>query len=188
MDRMRLSIQQTNALIGMESRDATISIRSQKGELSIEQPKATMDIQSPQGELVIDSSKAMDALGTGPHMRFMNYIASQSHNVLLQAISRIVEDGNRMAQITNSRNAFADNASDVFARKNPIVYTTPASCLNVEIQYYPQKPIVHIEQQRPIINYTPHTPEIQYNPGFLNIYLRQKNSIQFSVSKYNMYA
>ncbi|TCZ76843.1 hypothetical protein E0485_12740 [Paenibacillus albiflavus] len=188
MDRLRLSIHQTNALIGMESKDSSISMRSPHGELSIEQPKAKMDIQSPKGELVIDSSKALDALAMGPHLRFMNNIYSQSPNVLQQAISKIVEDGNRMIQITNPRNAFADNAADVFTRKNPIEYATPASCLNVEVQYYPQKPIVHIEQQRPIINYTPHMPEIQYNPGFLNIYLQQKNSIQFSVSKYNMYA
>lgn len=188
MDRIRLSIHQTNALIGMESKDSTISMRSPRGELSIEQPKAELNIQSPRGELVIDSSKALDALGIGPHLRFMNNIYSQMDNVLLQAISKIVEDGNRMAQISNPRNAFADLAGDVFLRENPVSYTTQASPLNVDIQYYPNKPTINVEQHRPIINYTPHTPEIQYNPGFLNIYLRQKNSIQFEVSKYNMYA
>ncbi|RKP47256.1 hypothetical protein D7Z26_23405 [Cohnella endophytica] len=187
MENLRLSIHQTNALIGMESRRATIDIRSPRGELSIQQPQAKVEMESPPGELIIDSTRAQDALGVGPHLRFMSNMYSQMQNVYLQALGNIVQDGNRMAQITNPRNAFADIARDVFQEKSPIRYTTEASCFNVQIDYIPHKVNIQVKPQRAIIEYTPHKPEITYNPGNLDIYLRQKNSIQFEVTSYDRF-
>ncbi|MEB3102343.1 DUF6470 family protein [Ferviditalea candida] len=187
MNDLRLSIRQTYAQIGIRTHRASQDIHSNKGDLSIQQPQAKMDIQQPGGELTIDSSAAWTALGIGPNLEWTNFIYSQSKSIALQAIARIVEEGNRMAQITNPRNAFADLAKDVYFRENPVEYVGEASYFNVKVHYQPRAPIINIEPQKPQIQYTPNKPEVQYNPGSIEMYLQQKNSINIQVSQYDLY-
>ncbi|MBP3966769.1 DUF6470 family protein [Paenibacillus lignilyticus] len=183
----RLSIHQTYAQIGIQTNNASLEMQSPPGDLSIEQPPAIVDIQSPRGELEVDSTAAFTALGTGPHLDWMNSIYSQYKNVALQAIAKIVEDGNRMAQISNPNNAFAELAREAFHHQNRIVYTGEASIDNVRVRYTPHAPIINIEAQKPIIEYTPRKPETQYHPGSVEVYLRQRNSVEFSVGEYDKY-
>lgn len=187
LEFLRLSIHQTNAQIGIQTQAADQDIHSQKGDLSIQQSPAKMEMESPAGELEIDSSAAWTALGVGPHLEWMNSIYSQSKSVVLQAIAKIVEDGNRMAQITNHQDAFADLALDVFQRENPIEYAGEPSCLNVKVQYRAHSPIINIEPQKTEIQYTPNKPEVQYHPGSVDVYVKQKNSIDIQVSQYDWY-
>ncbi|KIL40650.1 hypothetical protein SD70_12090 [Gordoniibacillus kamchatkensis] len=187
MNDLRLSIHQTFAQIGIQTYRASQEMQLPKGDLQIQQPKAQIDIHSPPGQLQIDSSEAWSALGVGPNLAWNSMIYSQCQSVALQAIAKTVEDGNRMAQITNHGDAFADIASDVFERQNPIEYTGNPAYDNVKITYTPQKPEIHIEAQHPIIQYTPQKPDIQYNPGSVDIYLKQKQAIDISVTKYDIY-
>jgi hypothetical protein len=187
MEFLRLSIHQTFGQIGIQTQLASQDIRSPRGDLSIQQPSAKMDIQSPRGELEIDSSAAWAALGKGNHLEWMSSIYSQCKSVALQAIAKTVEDGNRMARITNHQNAFADLASDVYQRVNPIVYAGEPSYFNVKMQYTPRAAIINIEPQKAEIQYTPSKPEIQYNPGSVDIYMMQMNSIDIQVSQYDWY-
>jgi hypothetical protein len=184
---LRLSIHQTYGQIGVETHWASQDIRSPHGDLQIQQPHAQMNIQSPHGELQIDQSAAWSALAKGSVLQLNNSIYSQIPGVVLQAIAKTVEDGNRMAQITTPSDAFADIAGDVFQRENPIEYVTGAAYDNVKINYVPREPEISFTPQKPHVQYTPHKPEIQYNPGNVDIYMRQKNSIQITVSRYDLY-
>ncbi|MFC5700881.1 DUF6470 family protein [Cohnella faecalis] len=187
MNDLRLSIRQTNAQIGINTQWASQDRQAPLGEQSIRQPMAKMDIRQPMGELTIDSTAAYIGLGQGPHLQFMNSIYSQSESVLLQAIAKIVADGNRMAQITNPNNAFAEIASRAIPTSSPYQYLGDASCLNVKINYKANAPIINIEAQSPQIEYTPRSPEVQYNPGSVEIYLKQRNSIDIQVTQYDLY-
>ncbi|RAP73935.1 DUF6470 family protein [Paenibacillus montanisoli] len=187
MELPRLSIHQTYAKIGIQTQAASLDIQSPPGELSIQQPQAKMEIESSRGELEIDSSEAWAALGMGSNLEWLNSIYSQCKSIALQAIAKIVEDGNRMAQITNPNNAFAELARDAFQRKNPIQYVGEASVDHVRLHYRAHAPIINIEPQLPLIEYTAHKPEIQYHPGSVEVYLKQKNSVEIRVSEYDKY-
>ncbi|BBH23906.1 hypothetical protein Back11_52510 [Paenibacillus baekrokdamisoli] len=187
MEFLRLSIHQTNAQIGIQTQLAGQDIHSRAGDLSIQQPPAKVEMESPAGELEIDSSEAWAALGKGPHLEWLNSIYSQSKSVALQAIAKMVEDGNRMAQITNHQNAFADLAQDVYQRKNPIEYAGEPSYFNVKVHYQSHSPIINIEPQKAEIQYSPNKPEVQYNPGSVDVYVKQKNAIDIQVSQYDWY-
>ncbi|UUZ97592.1 DUF6470 family protein [Paenibacillus sp. P25] len=150
-------------------------------------PPARMDFHSEPGELQIDSSAAWAALGVGNHMEWLHTIYSQMPQIALQAIAKIVEDGNRMAQITNPKNAFADIAKGAFPPKNPVQYVGPASSMNVKVHYEAKKPITNIEPVKPNIQYIPGKVDIQYHPGSVEIYMKQMNSIDIQVTNYDLY-
>lgn len=187
LNLLRLSISQVYGQIGIDTHNASQSMESPRGDLSIEQPQAAMSIEQPSGELTVDSTEAWNALGEGPHLQFMSNIYSQSSSIALQGIARRVEEGNRMAQITNGSNAFAEIAFNNLHDSNPIEYTTGASNLNVKLNYDAKPAIIDIEPQEANIQYTPKKPDIQYNPGSVEIYMKQMNSIDIQVSEYNFY-
>ncbi|NEN85109.1 DUF6470 family protein [Paenibacillus elgii] len=187
MDLLRLSIRQAFGQIGIQTQNATTDIRSPMGQLSIEQQPAQMDFHSEPGELSIDSSAAWSALGSGPHLEWLNSIYSQLPNIALQGIAKIVENGNRMAQIHNPRNAFAEIAQNAFSDDSPIEYVGPASNMNVKVHYEARPAVTNIEPGKVNIEYTPMKPEVQYNPGRVEIYMKQMNWIDIQVTNYDWY-
>lgn len=186
MQLLRLSIHQTYGQIGIETHWASQEIESPPGQLSIHQEPARMSIHSEPGTLTIDSSDAWAAYAKGGHLRWENYIYSQMKEVVLRGIAKIVEDGKRMADITNPTNAFADLAKD-WMEGSGINYVEPASLDNVKIDYQPHQTQIEIQPQKADIEYEPQKPNIQYIPGDVSIYLRQKQSIDIHVSEYNWY-
>ncbi|MFC0212907.1 DUF6470 family protein [Paenibacillus chartarius] len=184
---LRLSIRQTFGQIGIQTNEGSVSMESTRGEMQIQQPPAKVEMQSPAAVLTIDSSAAWDALGVGPNLATMSRIYSQSSSIALQAIAKIVADGNRMAQITNPNNAFAELAADVFERESPIQIAGEPGYNNVKVQIEAQKPTIDIQAQKPVIQYTPGNVNIQYTPGNVDIYMRQQNSIKISVSRYDIF-
>lgn len=187
MELYRLSIRQQFSQIGVNTTNAEVQRSSSPGELVIDQEPAQMAIESHQGALQIDSGDAWAAYAKGGHLRWLNYVYSQSKQMVLQGIARIVEDGNRMGQVTNRADAVADLA---LAHQNdewPVQYLEDASYLNVHIRYEPRKPDIRIEAQIPKIEYKPMQVKTEYKPGDVDIYLRQRNAIDIQVSKYDWY-
>ncbi len=153
----------------------------------MQQPMASIDIESPPGELSVDSTEALKALGKGPHLAWMNSIYSQIPSLFLQGLAKTVEEGNRMAQLTNPRNPFAELAASSFQSGNQINYLGEASIDNVRVRYQAHKPIINIEAQKPQIDYTPFKTEFTYTRGSVEVYLTQRNSVEFHVGEYDQY-
>lgn len=187
MNLLRLSIQQTYGQIGIQTHNASLDIQSPRGEQSIVQHPAELDFHAESGQLTIDSSNAWAALGKGPHMEWLNSIYSQVPNIFLQGLAKIVEDGNRMAQISNPENAFAAIARDWNQRLGSIEYASTPSYFNVKVQYTANAPQTNIEPVKADIQYTPKKPEVQYTPGSVESYMKQMNSIAIKVTEYDMY-
>lgn len=188
MNDLRLSIRQTHAAIGMESTRSRQMMESPRGEQEIVQPAAELNFSTTPSNLQVDSSEAWMALGKGPHMDWNERLYGQMKSVFLQNLSQTVEAGKRMAQITNSRSAFADLGRANMSRGNPVDYQlgTP-NFNNVKIEYTPSKVETTIEASKVEIHYTPIKPDIQVERGKLDIYLRQKNAIDIEVSTYDWY-
>lgn len=188
MNDLRLSIRQTFAAIGIESKPAQQRIVSPRGDLQIEQPPARMDFASEPGKLQIDSTQAQHALLKGPNLEWSSYIYGQMKQVFLQLLAEKVQEGNRMAQITVPTSAFAEIARNKVFKKNPVQYQPAVpSNDNVRLSYEPGKVSTSIEPSRPEISYTPRKPQIEVDRGRLDIYLRRRNSIDIQVSTYDLY-
>ncbi|MFC4811616.1 DUF6470 family protein [Paenibacillus sp. GCM10023250] len=188
MNDLRLSIRQTYAAIGIESGPAKQEMTSPRGDQQIEQPAAKMDFQSVSGRLEVDSSQAWHALGKGPNLEWSSAVYSQMKSVFLQQLAQKVEEGKRLADLANPRNAFADLARQVYYRSNLVDYQTiKPDYDNVKLSYTPGETSTRIEASPVHIRYEPRKPEIHAERGKLDIYLRQKNSIDIEVSTYDLY-
>jgi hypothetical protein len=188
MNDLRLSIRQTYAAIGIETRPARQQMQSPPGELQIEQPPARMDFSKEPAKLEIDSSQAQHALLMGPYLEWSSFVNGQMKEVFLQQLANKVEEGARLAQITNPRNAFADLAREHVFRRSLVDYRAAVPGYdNVRVHYDPGTVHTDIQTFRPEIRYTPHKPDIQTQQGKTEIYLRQKNSIDIQVTTYDLY-
>jgi len=98
---LRLSIHQTYAAIGMESRPAQQQMESPRGDLQIKQTPARMDFASEPSELQIDSSQAQHALVRGPNLEWNSYVLGQVKSAFLRQLADKVESGHRLAMISN---------------------------------------------------------------------------------------
>lgn len=166
---------------------ARISIDADLGRQNIRQPRATqemvtdlprVEIRQPQGELDIDQSKAWDALGLGNTMESMRRIASQAHNVAMQGIVRIVENGNRLAQIHLDTNPIAEIAEQLTFDFVEFDYYGPASYDNVDVYYTARKPEIMPIEGKVNVRTHPNRPEIEYHRGKLDIYMSQYPKVE----------
>lgn len=174
----QIQIRQQNARLGI---DADI------GKLDIKQPRATfemttelpkLEIHSEQGKLYIDSSKAWDALGHGPALETMSKIYSRAHEVALQGIAKIVEDGNRLAAIQDGGNAIAEIAKERGAEFFEFEFMGDASMDNVDVHYEPGKLDIQVKEGKVNLDTHPNPPEINYTRGKLDIYMMQYPKVE----------
>lgn len=164
-----------------------LGIDADLGQQDIRQPKATfeiattppkLNIHAENGTLTIDSSRAYEALGRGPVLETLNKIYSQAKNVALQGIAKIVENGNRMAQISNPANAFAEIAGNQALDFFEFEFMGDASVNNVVVHYRPGKLYIQVEEGKVDLNTHPNPPEINYTRGKLDIYMMQYPKIE----------
>jgi hypothetical protein len=189
MEFLRLSIRSTQARIGIESPRGELSIVSPPGQLDISSPRVDMQISQPRGELTIDSSAAWLALAKGGPLETSRMLTDQAIERGKQAIDKIVQNGNRMKQITNKSSAVAEIASQAMAHyPEGLRVAGPASNMNVKVQYTPRPPEIETTPMHPVINYNVSKPEINYTPQKVQIYMDQMNSIKMWVSSYDLYA
>lgn len=168
---------------------AKLAIDADLGTQSIRQPRATLEIRTdppkvemkqPRGELTIDQSKAWDALGVGPVLEAFHRIASQARNVAMQGIARIVENGNRLAQIHLDTNPIADIAEQLQFERFEFDYYGSASYDNVDISYTAHKPEITPIEGKVNLYTHPNKPEIEYMRGKLDIYLSQYPRVEMT--------
>lgn len=176
----QIQISQQPALIGIDADLGTQNIRQPRPtyEMQVEQPK--LEIRQPRGELEIDQSRAWDALGQGPILQAMSRIYSQSHDIAMQGIARIVENGNRMAAIHLGGNPIAEIAKDLSISHPEFNYYGEASIDNVDITYTPHKAEISVTDGKVNVNARVNPPEIEYNRGKLDIYMRQYPKVEIT--------
>jgi len=176
-----IQIRQYPAKLGIDADLGQYSIRQPKAKFEIRTEPPKVEIRQPQGELKIDQSKAWDALGLGGIMEAMNRIASQARNVALQGIARIVENGNKLAQIHLEHvNPIADIAEQLRFEHFEFDYYGPASYDNVDVFYTARKPEFRPIEGKVQIHTHPNKPEIDYMRGKLDIYMIQYPKVEIT--------
>jgi hypothetical protein len=173
----------------MESQRGRLQIESKPARLEISSPPVDLQIRQPRSELLVDSSAAWLALGRGGTLETSRLKTAQAVERTEEAIVRIVQKGNRMAQITNKSDAIADVAAEALIQDSEgIRIWGPASNLNVKMQFIPHPAEIEATPRHPRIEFHVSKPDIQYTPGKVRIYMERMNSIRMWVSKFDLYA
>jgi uncharacterized protein YhjY with autotransporter beta-barrel domain len=158
-----------------------LGINADLGTFDMQQPRPTMEItttrpkleqQTTPGLMTIDQSKAWDAMAIGPHLEVMNRIYSQAKDIALQGVARIVQEGNRLADILHG-NAIADIAANYKFEFSEFDFAGPSSFLNVSTRYIPAHTDLEVQDGSIQMNTQVNKPQVNYNRGKLDIYMLQ---------------
>lgn len=166
---MSLSITTPKPQLQIKTTSSRLSIQQPKGEFSITRtnPEISIDRQLPR--VLIDQSRAFSEAGLKRWWELMDEYAKLGKMQALNAIARIVDDGNRMAQIQNKM----PPAIPELALKNS---TTPPFEVNFDI-VPKSRPKIEVEGHLNIdwklgelkISYTLREPIIEYTPSVVDI-------------------
>jgi hypothetical protein len=177
----QIQIHQQYGLLGFKAEPASLTIEQPKATIEMHTKQAVMHIQQPSGTLRIDQSRAWDAVGLGGTLKMLTRIADQMFGIVVNAIAKIVEDGNQMADISNPNNTIpAIVSANAFEPLPEIQYNGEASFLNVSEEYTPSPPIIDPELGQIDFKATPNRPIIESQQGKFNSYLIQRNFVEIT--------
>lgn len=175
----QIQIHQQYAILGFKADPATLNIEQPKATIEMHTKQAIEHIQQPEGELRVDQSRAWDALGVGGVLAMNKRVAGQMFGMAVDAIAKIVEDGNRML---NPRETIPQIAYDnAFEPLPPIQYVGEASFLNVSEEYIPSPVIINPELGEVDFQATPNRPVIESQRGQFNAYMAQRNFVEITL-------
>lgn len=174
----QIQIRQTPALLGIDADLGTQSIEQPRPTFEMEQPRAQMEIHNPLGHFEIDQSAAWDGLGLGGNMKVMNRIYSTAPDIALQGLARIVEEGNRMADLTNPNNPFAELAADWRVSFPEFDIYGEAAYNNVKTDYVRGNFTLNAEAGHVKLHTEVNRPIYEYTRGKLDLYMQQYNKVE----------
>lgn len=166
---MPLTINSTKPQLQITTTNARLNIQQPKGELSITQTKPAMTIDRQLPRVLIDQSQQFSEVGLKKWYELIDEYAQLGRQQALKGIARIVEDGNRMAQIQKRM----PPAIPELAQKN----STPSK-LEFNFDMIPKtRPKIEVEGYLNIdwqlgkteINYKLRKPIVEYTPGRVDI-------------------
>jgi len=172
-------------ILNVATEPIKIEINSQKGSLSLHTtlPKidvqaeaARLEIRQPKGDLKIDSTAFRSSYGIKNFQTFCRDNGQMGKNSALTAVSRIVEDGNRMAQIASGEDAIVEIAADSCFTSAGELSWVPLE--KPEVSYTPNRPQIKFIKGNFKFNVEPGNLETTYQPGKVNVSVAQYPSIK----------
>lgn len=158
--------------------NAQLNLQTTPPKVEMETIPPRLEIRQPRGELTIDSTAYYYSIGLKNITDFGRDNAAYGRQEALKAIAATVEEGNRLAQITNPSNVIADLAFESrFSRRLEIDWA-PIAAPIIRYQANPAQ----IEVIRGKVNYNPQPGIVQgdYQPGKVDIRVTQYPSIDIS--------
>lgn len=168
---MSLNVSTRMPQLQIKTINARLEIQQPKGELLISQTKPTMIVDRQLPRVLIDQSQQFSEAGLKKWHELIDEYVQLGRQQALKGIARIVEDGNRMAQIQRKM----PEAIPELALKN----STPPK-VEVNFDMIPKtRPKIEVEGYLNIdwqlgkveINYIPKKPIVDYIPGRVDISL-----------------
>jgi hypothetical protein len=176
-----IQIHQQYGKIGINTTPAKQEYKQAPPIYEMTRKPAVLDTTNKPGNLTIDQSRAWEALGKGDIFQFTDRIASESKQLALEGIGKIVAKGNRMADIAhNHEDAISEMAFEGVFEDFKFNYEGPFSSDSVDISYEPLRPEVNYKAGSIDVHAQAFPPEINYTPGNVEIYLLQKPSIEIT--------
>ncbi|MEO3947271.1 DUF6470 family protein [Gorillibacterium sp. CAU 1737] len=169
-----IQIQQQYARIGMEANPGRLNIRQPSAELEIRTTPAEFSVQSAAGRLDINQERAWDALGAKNILSTLDRIFGEARNVAWDHVAKIVQEGDRLADLVTSENTLAELGKEEALKFREFNYLTEASSGNVAMNYTPTPVSIEASPGGVSIHVEAHRPEVEYIRGKLDIYVAQQ--------------
>ncbi|WP_163538882.1 DUF6470 family protein [Gracilibacillus sp. YIM 98692] len=175
----QLHIQSQQAKIGIQTRDAQVSIDAGPAQQTIRQPEADLSIQTKPGKLTIDQSKALADVGIIPTEQSIKQNAEEAKQTAIEGVKKRRRQGDELMKIENGGNPLARQAKINGERpeKQFNIGWIP-SWGGVDIDYQPAEVEISAKAIKPQIDSQPTETKLQYTRGSVDTYLEQKNQLE----------
>lgn len=173
-----LKISTTSALIGIKTTPAKLDMKQTKPDInmSIKHPKVEIKSESP--KVIIDQYQCFADAGLKNSLDLTREAAQLGKQAVLQGIERRVSQGKQMAAIHKKFNPISEqakyNAFELF-KKEFTFKTVPKSRPKIDLKE--GKVDIKVHEGRVNLDVKVSKPIINYSRGNVDIYLRQKKSI-----------
>lgn len=184
---IRLVIQSQPALIGLQTTNAQMNLKNPLPSIEIETTPGSLNAHNTLPKVEIDQSQCFSESGLKGIFELTAENAQYSVQQMLASTGRIAAQGDELTMISSGANIIAEqgysNAFDQFDRDWNMV-TMPQS-----------RPKITLKEGGVTFNPTPAKvtitprltkPEMDYKPGKVDVYLRQKNSIDIQFEGLNL--
>lgn len=181
-----IQIRQTPARLGIDADIGKQSLEQKPADIDMKQIKPQLHIETTRGNLDINQDRAWDALALGGNLETMSKIYSMASDMALQGLAKIVERGNRMADIHLGGNPIAEFALDWQRTFPEFDFKGEASFDNVDITYTPAEVNIDVTPGRVELNVQVNRPTHHYERGKLDIYVSQYNKVEITPPKIDL--
>ena len=139
---------------------------------------ATLEIHQPRGELTIDSTPSRSSIGLKNNGDFARDNAALGKQSVVNAVARIVQEGNQYGRIESKSDAFAEIAANSMISEAPGLTLAHIDAPEIHYQANP----VQFNPTAGKVSFTvqPGTLEGDFQSGKVDIRVVQYPSIQFS--------
>ncbi|WIF96132.1 DUF6470 family protein [Caminicella sporogenes] len=166
------------ALIGINTIPAKLEIIQPKADVNMHTELPKVQMHTEQVKVQIDQYQCFAEAGLKNYLDLTKDTAQFAIQALLQGIERIVRQGNELAAIENEADPIPvqskENAFELF-NKDYNIETIPKS--RPKIDFKGGTVDIKVHEGKTDIDVKVNKPQINYIPGKVEIYLRQKNSI-----------
>lgn len=184
---MRMVVNAQPALIGLQTHNAQMNLKSPLPKIEIETTPGSLNAHITLPKIEIDQSQCFSESGLKGPLELIAENATNSVSAMYESVGRIAEQGDQLTIINKNANPIAEqafyNAFDQFERDFNMV-TMPKSrpkitLIEGKVTFDPTPTKVNISAKLT-------KPEMNYQPGKVEVYLRQKNSIDIRFEGLNL--
>ena len=171
-----LRITKTDAQIGIETRKAQVEMNSRTAKLNIQQNPGKVEQTSELPKVQIDQYQCFAEAGRKNNMDLMLEIKQLAEQRAAEYTAKVVSDGNSLAAIENKSNPIPGFAErDAYPEHEFGMVTMPQSRPKIEVTGDLK---FNVEKSSVDIEFEPNKLDVQVTPHEVNIYLKQKPSLQ----------
>ena len=175
MIQVRISTQPTR--LATTTHSAALNMHSRQAQVQMKTTDAQVDIQQGSGELTIDCSACRAARGFLSPEELIRDIAQKGQQAAQEATAQYVQDGNRLAQISNPGNTVAQLATDHNTSRMQPLSINLAATPPPEISYQPAPTRVSWSPSQLRYQVQPADIKGTYTPGEVDTQVTQYASI-----------
>ncbi|MEH7251000.1 DUF6470 family protein [Neobacillus niacini] len=175
----QIRLQQTYAQIGLRITQPVQELQQVPADLSIIQTPAKMNLTRTPSKLDINQEQARNEVNMKMPDVFSRDNAEAARQAGLEAVAKIVQEGNQLAAIENKTDALAAIAvNKSLPEPDDFNIAFIPSYGSVQIDYTPTELHIEWEKGGAEIKATPREVIHNYNAGKTEVFLQQKNQLQ----------
>ncbi|KAB8139480.1 hypothetical protein F9U64_00155 [Gracilibacillus oryzae] len=181
MQLPQIRIQSQNAMIGLRTNNAQLTIDAAPAKQTIKQPQADLKISTKPGKLTIDQSKALADVGIISTEQSVSKMANEAMQTAVEGSKKKRRQGDMLMKIENGGNPLSQVAKQNGERpmKQFNIGWIPSGDA-VKFHYEQAEVDIEARANKPQIDVQPTENKFDYQRGGVDVYLEQKNWIEIN--------